>query len=85
MWWPARMGRRDAMVRMGWNLSAVGVRVSVGHMGGHVAMVLVIVSTCPAPLLVHVWVPCVGWRHRVEMVGAVVCCGGLTRARGAVG
>lgn len=79
------MGRRDAVVWRGRYLSAVGVGVRVGHVGGHVAVVLVIMSPCPAPLLVHVGVMCVGWRHRVEMVGGVVSSSCLTRARGAVG
>lgn len=79
------MGRRDAMVWKGWYLSAVGIGVGVGHVGRHVAVVLVIVRARPAPLLVHVGVVCVGWRHRVKMVGGVVCSGCLTRAWGAVG
>lgn len=79
------MGRRDTMVWRGWYLSAVGVRVGVGHVGGHVAVVLVIMSARPAPFLVHVGVVCVGWGHRVEMVGGVVCSGCLTRAWRAVG
>lgn len=73
------------MVGMGCDLSAMGVGVSVRHVGGHVAMVLVIMSTCPAPFLVHVRVVSVGWWHRVEMVRAVVCGGSLTRACGAIG
>lgn len=79
------MGRRDAMVWRGWYLSAVGIRVGVGHVGGHVAVVLVIMRACPTPLLVHVGVVCVGRWHRVEMIGGVVCSGCLTRAWGAVG
>lgn len=79
------MGRRDAMVWRGGYLSAVGVRVGVRHVGVHVAVILVIMSTRPAPLLFHVGVVCVGWRHRVVVVGGVVCCGCLTRARGAIG
>lgn len=73
------------MVWRGWYLSAVGICVGVGHVRGHVAVVLVIMSACPAPLLVHVGVVCVGWRHRVEMVGGVVCSGCLTWPWGAVG
>lgn len=68
-----------------WYLSDVGVRVGVGHVRGHVAVVLVIMSPGPTPLLVHVRVVCVGWRHRVEMVGCVVCSGCLTRVWGAIG
>lgn len=79
------MGRRDAMVWRVCYLGAVGVWVGVGHMGGHVAVVLVIMSACSTPLLVHIGVVCVGWRHRVEMVGGVVCSGCLTGAGGAVG
>lgn len=79
------MGRRDTMVWRGWYLSAMGVSVGVRHMRGHVAVVLVIMSACPAPLLVHVGVVCMGWRYRVEMVGGVVCSVCLTRAWGAVG
>lgn len=79
------MGRRDAMVWRGWYLSAVGVGVGVWHVRGHVAVVLVVMSARPAPLLVHVGVVCVGWWHRVEMIGRVVSSGCLTRAWGAVG
>lgn len=79
------MRRWDAMVWRRWYLSAVGVRVGVGHVGGHVAVVLVIMRACPASLLVHVGVVCVGWWHRVEMVGGVVSSGRLTRAWGAIG
>lgn len=79
------MGRRDAMVWRWWYLSAMGVRVGVGHVWGHVAVVLVVMRARPAPLLVHVGVVCVGWWHRVEMVGGVVCSGCLTGAWGAVG
>lgn len=79
------MGRRDAMVGRGWYLRTVGVSVRVGHVLGHVAVVLVIMRACPASLLVHVGVVCVGWCHRVEMVGGVVCSGCLTRTWGAVG
>lgn len=79
------MGRWDAMVWRGRYLRAVGVGVRVGHVRRHVAMVLVIMSPCPVPLLVHVGVMCVGGRHRVEMVGGVVSSGCLTGAWGAVG
>lgn len=78
------MGRRDAMVWRGGYLSAVRVRVGIGQVGGHVAVVLVIMSTRPAPLLVHVGVVCVGWWHRMEVVGGIVCGGCLTRTWGAV-
>lgn len=78
------MGGWDAVMWRGGYLSAVGVRIGVGHVGGHVAVVLVIMRARPAPLLVHVGVVCVWWRHRVEMVGGVVCSGCLTRAWGAV-
>lgn len=50
------MGRWDAMVWMRWYLGIVRVRVGVGHVRGHVAVVLVIVRTCTASLLVHVGV-----------------------------
>lgn len=79
------MGMREAMVWRGWYLSAVGVGIGVRHVGGHVAVVLVIMRARPAALLVHVGVVCVGWGHRVEMVGGVVCSGRLTGAWGAVG
>lgn len=79
------MGRRDAMVWRGWYLSTVWVRVGVGHVGGHVAVVLVVMRARSASLLVHVGVVCVWWWHRVEMVGRVVCSSSLTRAWGAVG
>lgn len=85
MWRPASVGRRDAMVWMGWYLSAVGVRVGIGHVGGHVAVVLVIMSACPTALLVHVGVVCVMWWHRVEMVRVVVCSSCLTWAWGVIG
>lgn len=78
------MGMRYAVVRRGWYLSTMWIRVGVGHVGRHVAVVLV-VSACPTPLLVHVGVVCVWWWHRVEMVGGVVCSGSLTRAWSAVG
>jgi len=67
------------MVWRWWYLSAVGVRVGVGHVVGHVAVVLVIGRTSPAPLLVHVGVVCVRWGHCVEMVGGIVCGGCLSR------
>lgn len=70
------------MVWRGWYLSTMWIRVGVGHVGGHVAVVLVIAR--PAPLLVHIGVVCVWWRHRVEMVRGVVCSGSLTRAWSAV-
>lgn len=79
------MGMWEAVVWRGWYLSAVGVGIGVGHVGGHVAVVLVIMRACPAALLVHVGVVCMGRGHRVEMVGGVVCCGCLTGAWGAVG
>lgn len=79
------MGRWDAMVGNGRDLSVVWVRVRVGHVRRHVAMVLVIMRTGTASLLVHVGVVCM-WRwHRVQMVGGVVRRGGLPRAGGAVG
>lgn len=62
------MGRRDAMVWKGGYLSAVGIRVGVWHVRGHVAVVLVIMRARTAPLLVYVGMVCVGWWHRVEMV-----------------
>lgn len=73
------------MVRRRWYLSAVRVGVGIGHVRGHVTVVLVIMSACPTALLVHVRVVCVGWRHRVEMVGGVVCSSCLPWAWGAVG
>lgn len=79
------MGRWDAMVWNGWYLSIVWVRVRVGHVRRHVAMVLVIMRTCTASLLVHVGVVCMWWWHRVQMVGGVVCRGSLPRAGGVVG
>lgn len=84
MWGPAGEGRWDAVVRRGWELGAMGVRVGVGHVGRHVAVVLVVVSSCPASLLVHVGVVR-GGRHRVVVVGRVVCRGGLARGSSAVG
>lgn len=68
MWWPATVGRWDAMVWRGWYLCAVGVRVGIGNMGGHVTVILVIMRASPTALLVHVGVVCVRWWHRVEMV-----------------
>lgn len=56
MWRPASVGRRDAVVRRWWYLGAVGVGIGIGHVWGHVAVVLVIMSACPAALLVHVGV-----------------------------
>lgn len=53
---PARVGRGDAVVRRGWYLSTVWVRVGVGHVGGQVAVVLVIMSARSTPFLVHVGV-----------------------------
>lgn len=85
MWWPTGMGGRDTMVWRRLYLSAVWIGVGVGHVGRHVSMILVIMGTCPAPLLVHVGVVCVGWWQRVEVVGAVVSGGCLTSARGTVG
>lgn len=79
------MWRRDAMVWMGWYLSAVGIRVWIGHVGWHVSVVLVIMSACPIALLVHVGVVCVMLWKRVEMVGVVVCSSCLTWAWGAIG
>lgn len=79
------MGRRDAMVCKGGYLSTVRVRVSIGHVGGHVTVVLVINRGRSAALLLHVRVVCVWWWYRVEVVGGVVCSGGLAGAWGAVG
>lgn len=79
------MRRGYSVVWGRWYLSAVGVRVGVRHMRGHVTVVLVIMRACPTTLLVHVWVVCVWRRHRVEMVGAVVSRGSLSRTRGAIG
>lgn len=73
------------MVRRGWYLSAVGVRIGIGHVWGHVAVVLVVMRARPTALLVHVGVVCVWWRHRVEMIGGVVSGGCLTGSWGAVG
>lgn len=77
------MVRWDAMVWRRWYLSIVRVRVGIGHVGGHVVVVLVIMRACSTPLLVHVGVVCV-WCHRVHMVGGVVCSGSLPRTWGAV-
>lgn len=81
---PATVGRWDVMMWRGWYLGAVGVWIGIWHVGGHVAVVLVIMSACPTALLVHVGVVCVRWWHRVEMVGGVVCSRCLTRACGAI-
>lgn len=78
------MVRWDAVVWWRWELSAMVVRVGVRHMRGHVSVVLIIMSACPAPLLVHIGVVCVGWRQRVEVVGCVVCSGCFTRAWSAI-
>lgn len=56
MWWPASVGRGDAVVWRGWYLSTVRVRIGVGHVGGHVAVVLVIMRARSTPFLVHVGV-----------------------------
>lgn len=80
------MGRWDAVVGRGRDLSAMRVGVGIGHVWGHVAVVLIVMRARPAPLLVHVGVVCVRRSHRVEMVGVgVVCRGRLARDCGAIG
>lgn len=78
------MGRGYSVMWRGRYLSAVGVSIGVWYVGWHVAVVLVIMGACPTALLVHVGVVCVGWRHRVEVIGGVVCSRCLTRTLGAV-
>lgn len=85
VWWPACVGRRDTVVWRGRYLGTVRVRVWIGHVGGHVAVVLVVMRASPAALLVHVRVVCVCGGHRVEVVGGIVGGGGFARAGGAVG
>lgn len=85
VWWPACVGRRDTVVWRGRYLGTVRVGVWIGHVGGHVAVVLVVMRASPAALLVHVRVVCVCGGHRVEVIGGVVGGGGFARAGGAIG
>lgn len=85
MWRPAGVWRRYAVVGRGGYLGALGVWVLIGHVWGHVAVILVVMSTCPAAFLVHVGVVRVWRRHRVEVVRGVVRSSSFTWTRRPIG